>query len=73
MLVLIVCYNLCVRGLQLWLYWQGLKSLWSFGLEGWLLGLIFATVYFMIVNCIEGFMIPLPPELEAPSTRRGRC
>ncbi len=71
MLALILCYNLCIRGFQLWLYWQGLTSLWSFGLGGWLLGVIFATVYFMIGNCIEGLIIPLPSELEAPGARRG--
>ncbi len=70
---LIVSHNICVRGLQLWLYWQGLKSLWSFGLEGWVLGFIFAMAYFMIGNFIEGFMIPLPPALEAPSRTRDRC
>lgn len=63
-LALIVPYNLCVRGFQLWLYWQGLKALWTAGLEAWLLGLIFACVYFLIAEWIGGLMLPLPPDLE---------
>lgn len=68
----IVSHNICIRGFQLWLYWQGLNSLWNFGLDGWLLGLIFATAYFMIGNCIEGLMMPVPTELGNASQRLGR-
>lgn len=71
-LALIVPHNLCVRGFQLWLYWQGLKTLWIAGIEGWLMGLILFVVYSGVAGWAGRLMLSLPRELEDSPRRRKR-